>query len=109
MSNDTPAEFEIEDLEGSTVQYNSTVASAGASLPASANFVIAEVKIRNMSPQVGVNLMVSWDGTNYETLKPSESSIWSPKGRVKQIKIKSSSATISATYESTFNYKPFTA
>lgn len=94
--------FETVDASGTTAHFNGTVTTSPANVPSSAGNVIAELLIHNTSTLPTVNLLVSFDGgTTFKTIKPDGVLIWSPKGGLKQIRIKSSTGT--ASYEIIMN------
>ena len=79
-----------ESNEGSTLQFSDTVDTLGISFPAVAGNNISEFLIQCPEEQeVDYRLLISMDGVNFITLKPSGHLAWTPKGPIQQITIKS--------------------
>lgn len=91
------------DLAGTTNQINGTATTVPSFAPISAGNSISQILVRSVLENAKENkLLVSFDsGSNFFTLNRSESLIWSLKGDVKQIILKSSQN--SADYELIFN------
>lgn len=98
---------EIQDLVGSTVQYNANASTVHAAVPSSANKVISEFTI--YSPQTNAKsdiLYVSFDGgTIFKQITWNSSFTWSVKGKLKQLRVKSNG--VSVAYEITINYEEY--
>lgn len=100
------ADFEIQDMDGSTVHYASTVGTSPVAIPASPDKEIAEFWIENDINNTPATKRLSFScdgGTTYTELKIGESISWTPKGRIKQIYIKGSAASVS--YQMIVNYE----
>lgn len=100
------ADFETQDLDGSTVHYNGSVGTTPIAIPTVADNIIAEFWIENVidNSPVTKRLEFSCDGgITYTELRLSESMAWTPKGRIKQIYIKASAA--STNYKMIVNYE----
>ena len=101
---DAIPQFEVEDLTGTTDHFNGTVGTSAVNIPSIAGGVITEILIENLpSNSANKKLLISFDGgTNFKTLGgPGTSFIWSPKGYLTQIKLKSNLA--STDYEIVLN------
>lgn len=91
------AQFETQDLIGSTKHYSGTVGVAPTAIPTVANKIIAEFQIENdiYNTPPTKTLSFSCDGgTTYTELRLGESMVWTPKGGIEQIYIKGSTAGV---------------
>ena len=88
---DSPARFEVADNQGSTVQGSGSVDTLGVLFPAVAGAPISEFLIQCPEDQVvDYRLLISINGVDFLTLRPSGHWAWSPKGQtVTQLTIKS--------------------
>lgn len=108
LSGDVSPSTETQDIQGTTEQFVASVSSTSTSLPLTPDKIISEFFIRNMSVIPGIDLKVSMDGsTTFTTLRPFESLIWSPKGNLTAINIKSSSGVLNCPYEAIFNFEVY--
>lgn len=99
---DLGSNFENVDNSGSTVQINGVVGTSEVLLPATDALFISEFFIRpNFSNGSECVLHVSIDGTNFFDIAVGEFLSWTPKGNIKQIKIKANCTTLY--YQSIFN------
>src|SRR3972149_6060714 len=89
---DLGSTFEGSDTDGTTDQFQGSVGTAAISLPSIPGTRIAEVSVRNLN-EIN-NLLFSFDGLSFKTLFPFENIMWSLKGNVKQIQVKSSSSLV---------------
>lgn len=97
--------FEQQDVDGSTVHYGASI-SSNTSIPSSAGLVISEAWIRNMNNSAANTLQVSFDGgSGYADLRAGESIVWSPKGKRKQILLRTSAGSV--TYQAILNFEAF--
>lgn len=101
---DSPARFEITDNQGETLQFTGSVGTVPEVFPDPAQTPIAEFLIQCAEDQdIDNRLLVSVNGTDFLTLKPSGHWAWSPKGQtVTQLTIKSNIVT-GALYEMVLN------
>lgn len=98
--------FEAQDLAGSSAHYNSNASTTAAFVPSSANKVISEFCIQNVSSNKNDVLYVSLDGgTNFRQVQWNSTWAWSPKGGLTQLKVKSNAASVA--YEIVINYEDF--
>lgn len=91
------ADFEIQDLDGSTKAFNGTVGTSATAIPTVADKEIAEFWIENNinnSPATDRLLFSCDGGTTYTELAIGESMSWTPKGRIRQLFIKGSTASV---------------
>jgi hypothetical protein len=104
---DSEERFEIADNQGTTVQGSGSVDTLGVSFPAVAGAPISEFLIQCPEGQeVDYRLLVSIDGANFLTLRPSGHWAWTPKGdSVKQLTIKSNT-NAGVLYEVVANLEP---
>lgn len=100
------ADFETVDIDGSTIHYNGSVGTTPTTIPTVANKRISEFFIEcdiDNTP-VTKRLLFSCDGgATYTTIRPGESMIWTPKGRITQLYIKGNVAAVS--YQMIVNYE----
>lgn len=81
---------QFSEAGGSTLQYSDSVDTLGIVYPNPADKDILEFLIHVPEEQeVDHRLLVSMDGSNFITLKPSGHLAWTPKGPIKQLTIKS--------------------
>ena len=100
------ADFEIQDMDGSTVHYNSTVGTTPVAIASVGNKEVSEFWIENPLENTPVTKRLSFScdgGTTYTELRIGESMIWTPKGRIREIYIKASAASTS--YKMIVNYE----
>lgn len=100
------ADFEIQDMDGSTVHYNGTVGTTAIAIPTVVAKQISEFWVENNidNSPVTKRLEFSCDGgVTYTELRIGESMAWTPKGRIRQIFIKASAA--STDYKMIVNYE----
>jgi hypothetical protein len=100
------ADFEIQDMDGQTIHYNGSVGTTPIAIPTSANKIIAEFFIENPidnSPATETLSFSCDNGVTYTALKVGESMIWTPKGRIRQLYIKGSTASVD--YKMIVNYE----
>lgn len=100
------ADFEIQDMDGSTKHYSGTASTTPVAIPTVADKEIAEFWIENDLNNTPATDRLSFScdgGTTYTELKIGESMVWTPKGRIKQIYIKGSAATV--LYQMIVNYE----
>lgn len=103
---DLPPAFESQDLDGTTVNYSSTVGTTPINLPTTANKVISEVLFRcSLQTPATRRCLISFDGTTYFTLIPGDIIGWSVKGSKKQIKINGN--TTGVLWEAVVNYESY--
>ena len=96
--------FEMQDLEGSTINYSGTVGTSSINLPTSADKNISEVMFKcPYQTPLTIRCQISYDGTTYFDLMPGEFVGWSVKGFKKQIKIKANHAGV--TYQTVINFE----
>jgi hypothetical protein len=97
---DAIPQFESIDVQGNTVHSNGTATTTAVSIPTALG-VISEFSITCLKSQPG-NLLVSLDGgTNWKTIYSGGNWSWTPKGKLTQITVKSSSGNVN--YEAVFN------
>ncbi len=109
MAGDTPPQMEIEDNNGSTTHYSGSVGTSPTTVPSSADKVISSFYLENpiTNTPATKELEFSCDGgTTYTSLRLGESIVWPPKGYVKQIYIKGSTASVN--YKMIINYEDYT-
>jgi len=100
------ADFEIQDLDGETIHYSSTVGTTPITVPSVAGKIISEFWIENSldNSPVTKRLEFSCDGgVTYTSLRLGESMNWTPKGRIRLLYIKASAASTS--YSMIVNYE----
>lgn len=100
------ADFEIQDMDGSTVHYNSSVGTTPVAIPTVADKEISEFWIENPIDNTPVTETLSFScdgGATYTALKVGESMVWTPKGGIKQIYIVGSTASVD--YKMIVNYE----
>ena len=92
---DSPARFEIADNQGTTLQFSGSVGTIAEEFPDPAQTPIGEFLIQCPEDQdIDNRLLVSVNGIDFMTLKPSGHWIWSPKGQsVTQLTIKGNIVT----------------
>jgi len=88
---DSPARFETTDNQGTTLQNSGSVDTLGIVFPDPAQTPISEFLIHCPEDQdVDFRLLVSMNGSDFITIKPSGHLAWTPKGdSVTQLTIKS--------------------
>lgn len=99
--------FEIEDLNGTTTHFSGTLTTSNVSLPASATTVISELifKCPYQTP-TSRTCLISFDGgTNFFALAVGEFIGWTPKGRIRQVVVKSNTA--GTTYDMVMNREAY--
>lgn len=88
MSNFRKSAVEIRDTSGSTLGYCLTVTDTVQQVPTVDDKVISEVLISNLSES---SFEVSFDdGTTFFRVRPDSTLIWSPKGNIKHMLLKTS-------------------
>jgi len=98
---DSVPQFESIDVEGDSLHVNGASTTTPQNIPAIAAGVISEFSLTCLKSQAG-NLLVSLDGgSTFKTIYPGGNWSWTPKGKLTQIKIKSSSGSVN--YEAVFN------
>jgi hypothetical protein len=103
---DLPPSFESQDLEGTTINYSSTVGTTAINIPTTADKIISEVLFRcSLQTPATKRCYISFDGTTYFTLIPGDIIGWSVKGRKKQIKINGN--TTGVLWEAVVNYESY--
>lgn len=94
-----PASFELKDNAGTTEQFCATATSTEVMIPGSAGGLIDEFVMQNLDETN--NLLVSIDGTKFWTIPPCGHLAWTPKGRIKQLKVKTNGSNVD--YEAIIN------
>jgi hypothetical protein len=104
FSADIGVGFEMQDLEGSTINYSGTVGTSYVSLPASADKNISEIlfKCPYQTPMT-IRCQISFDTATYFDLMPGEFIGWSAKGFKKQVRVKGNQAGV--LYQAIINYE----
>lgn len=98
--------FEQVDVVGSSSHYNGTVGTSSINIPTVSNKVISEFSIANVDADKSSILSVSLDGgSTFKTIGFNGSWVWSPKGKLRQIKIKGDAA--SRAYEIVMNFEEY--
>jgi hypothetical protein len=104
---DEESSMETQDLAGSTSHFSGTANTTSVTIPAVANKVISEVffKCDNQTP-IAKQCLISFDaGVSWLSLGIGEAIAWSAKGRIKQIRVKASTAGV--TYQGLINYEAY--
>lgn len=107
FSADAPPGFEIQDLDGTTTHFSGTLLTTNTAIPGSATTVISELifKCPYQTP-TSRTCQISFDGgTSFFTLGVGEFIGWTPKGRIKQVHIKSN--TSGTTYDLIINREAY--
>jgi hypothetical protein len=100
------ADFEIQDLDGSTKAFNGTVGTSATAIPTVAAKEVSEFYIENPISNTPVTKTLSYScdgGVTYTDLSAGESMVWTPKGRIRQLFIKASAASTS--YKMVVNFE----
>jgi hypothetical protein len=104
---DQESAMETQDLSGSTSHFSGTIGTTSTTIPAVANKVISEVffKCDNQTP-IAKQCLISFDaGVSWLSIGIGEAIAWSVKGRIKQIRVKASTAGV--TYQGLINYEAY--
>jgi hypothetical protein len=100
------ADFEIQDLDGQTIHYSGTVGTTAINIPTVVAKEISEFWIENPINNTPANETLSFScdaGVTFTDLLVGESMVWTPKGRIRQLKIKGSTASVN--YKMIVNYE----
>lgn len=105
---DSLPQFEITDQVGTSEIYSGSVNATGTNIPAVAGDPIDCFAIRCTPDQPqATRLQFSYDGgSNWITLRVSESAEWELRGYITQIKIRSAGTLATAMYEIMMNRGP---
>lgn len=100
---DVPPEFETTDRLGTTDEFVGSVGSFAALVPPTAGELIDEFSIRcRIDQDESRRLEFSFGGTAWFRLKPGESRDEEPRGDIRQVRIRSTSAS-TVSYEIVMN------
>jgi hypothetical protein len=94
FAGDTAPGFETQDLEGTTTHFNGSLTTSSVAVPSSATTTISELlfKCPYQTPTTR-NCQISFDGgATFFTIDVGEFIAWSPKGKIKQVYVKSGTA-----------------
>ena len=108
MTGPVKPQFEMTDTKGSTIHYDDNVGTTPIAIPTVADKIIGGFWIENdiNNSPAHERLSFSCDGgTTYTELAIGESLAWTPKGDVKQIYIKGSTASVD--YQMIINYEEY--